>query len=312
VDNLGQAADLAVELSRLRPKKKEPVSTRVLDSWIAQIENSIDKDQAGRLSWLVASTLVTAVLQRVIGETGTSRFLLKGGALLQHRLGGLARATQDVDGIVCGDIETFIADMDRALGEPWGPITFSHGNIEVIEVPTKIIKPRRFDVSLSLRGKTWRRISVDISPDEGKATNTPESFSVPSLDGLGLPTPDQLVGIAMSYQIAQKVHAATEPHDPPAFVNERARDAVDLLLLKTLVESGNPDSQTILSAIQDIFAARATETEMLNRSPRNWPVRLSALPGWYDDYSIAAAQVGIRQTLDETVQILNEWLDALG
>ena len=38
-----------------------------------------------------------------------------------------------------------------------------------------------------------------------------------------------LAGIAMSYQIAQKVHACTDPHDPPAFVNNRARDVVDLV-----------------------------------------------------------------------------------
>jgi hypothetical protein len=121
MDSTGQSADFAAELSQLKPKSKEPISTRVLDSWIAQIENSVDKDQAGRLSWLVASTLVTAVLQRIIDESGTSRFLLKGGTLLQHRLGGVARATKDVDGMVRGD--------------------------------------RRFDVLLLLRGKIWRRVS---------------------------------------------------------------------------------------------------------------------------------------------------------
>jgi hypothetical protein len=36
----------------------------------------------------------------------------------------------------------------------------------------------------------------------------------------------------MRYQIAQKVHASTDPHNPPEFVNDRARDVVDLLLLR--------------------------------------------------------------------------------
>jgi hypothetical protein len=44
-------------------------------------------------------------------ETKTNRFLLKGGTLLQHRLGGIARATKDVDGMVCGDIDDFLVDM---------------------------------------------------------------------------------------------------------------------------------------------------------------------------------------------------------
>ncbi len=307
------SADLAIELGRLKVKTKEPVSSRVLDSWIAQIENSIAKDQAGRLGWLVASTLVTAVLQRVVDESGTSRFLLKGGTLLQHRLGGLARATKDLDGMVRGDIETFLASMDRALSEPWGPITFERGEVEVIGVPTKIIKPRRLDVTLLLRGKTWRRISVEISPDEGDAATTPEVFPAPSLAGLGLPTPDHLVGLAMSYQIAQKIHAATDPHDPPMFVNGRVRDVVDLVLLKELVEtSGEPDLASIRASVLDIFAARAEEAEVLGRPPRVWPTRFSALEHWRSDYAIAANQVGVKLTLEEAIQSLNGWLDDIG
>jgi hypothetical protein len=54
------STDLAKELNRLKPKGKEANSTRVLDSWIAHIENSLQTDRGGRL---VASTLVTAMLQ---------------------------------------------------------------------------------------------------------------------------------------------------------------------------------------------------------------------------------------------------------
>jgi hypothetical protein len=36
-------------------------------------------------------------------------------------------------------------------------------------------------------------------------------------------------------------HAATAPHDPPTWENDRARDVVDLVLLRRLVaESGSP------------------------------------------------------------------------
>jgi hypothetical protein len=36
----------------------------------------------------------------------------------------------------------------------------------VITVPTRRIKPRRFDIVLELRGVTWRRIQFEFSPDE--------------------------------------------------------------------------------------------------------------------------------------------------
>jgi len=54
--DVNKHVDLASELNKLKPKGKEPNSTKVLDSWIAHIENSLDTDKAGRLSWLVAGT----------------------------------------------------------------------------------------------------------------------------------------------------------------------------------------------------------------------------------------------------------------
>jgi hypothetical protein len=59
----------------------------------------------------------------------------------------------------------------------------------------------------------------------------------------------------MRYQIAQKLHAGSDPHEPPAYVNDRARDLVDLLLLKQLAEStGEPNTpiSTKTSAIRTI------------------------------------------------------------
>jgi len=79
---------------------------------------------------------------------------------------------------------------------------------------------------------------------------------------MGSLLPDHLVSLSMRYQIAQKVHASTDPHDPPAFVNDRARDVVDLLLVRTLTETtGHPSSTEIRAAVEDIFAARAAEAE---------------------------------------------------
>jgi hypothetical protein len=168
------------------------------------------------------------MLQRVVDETKTSRFLLKGGTLLQHRLGGIARATKDVDGMVRGDM------------------------------------------------------------------------------------PDHLAGLAMSYQIAQKIHAATDPHEPPDFVNERARDAVDLLLLRRLAqETGEPTNLSIYSAIVDIFEARAVEARALGRTVRTWPASLCAYEHWTNDYETAAKSAGVNIGLEDAVVLLNEWLTGL-
>ncbi|MDR3307576.1 MAG: nucleotidyl transferase AbiEii/AbiGii toxin family protein [Coriobacteriales bacterium] len=304
--------DLRAVLDLLKPKTKGPANKRVLDSWINQIENSLTNERSGRLAWLVASTVVTVALQRAVDGDGRSRFLLKGGTMLQHRLGGIARATRDLDGMVRGDIEGYLEVLDDVFKEQWGPLQLHRGEVEVIETPAKIIKPRAFMVSIMLKGDTWRKIKVEISPGEGGAGDEYEEIKPPSFAGLGLPTPDSLTALAMRYQIAQKVHSATDPHNPPEYVNNRPRDVVDLILIRDLVKAvDSPANAEIREAIVDVFAVRAVEAQKLNRLTRTWPARLSVLSNWEIDYRAAAEKVGITLSVEEAVAEVNTWLDEI-
>jgi hypothetical protein len=307
----GEPANLAQSLDGLKPKDKPPSSARVLHTWIAQAQDSIGS--AGpRLGWLVAATVVTAALQRAVDESGTALFLLKGGTMLQYRLPGMSRTTQDIDGLVRGDIDRFLAELDGTLGEPWGPLMLVRGEVETIDVPHKLVKPRRFDMTVLLNGVTWRRVQIEISPDEGHAGTMPEQIPSPSLAGFGLPTPDHLVSLSMRYQIAQKVHASTDPHDPPALVNDRARDVVDLLLLRTLTEtSGHPSLTEIRAAIEDIFAARVAEAAAADAPSRSWPARLNAHPHWGPSFAKAADSAGLTVAMADAVAQVNAWLNLI-
>src|SRR5450759_3804447 len=96
-------------LSQLKAKGQQPKSVAILSQWINHAERTLGVPAAGgRMGWLVASTMVIAALQRAVDATGTPTFLLKGGTLLQHRLGMSARATSDIDGLVRGDIDEFL------------------------------------------------------------------------------------------------------------------------------------------------------------------------------------------------------------
>lgn len=209
-----EPTNLAQSLDGLKPKDKSPSSARILHTRIAQAQTSLGS--AGpRLGWLVAATVITATLQRAVDESGAALFLLKGGTMLQYRLPGMSRTTQDIDGLVRGDIDRFVTELDATLGEPWGPLTLVRGEVETIDVPHKLVKPRRFHMTVLLNGVTWRRVQIEVSPDEGHAGTTPEQIASPSLAGFGLPTPDHLVSLSMHYQIAQKIHAATDPPTRP-------------------------------------------------------------------------------------------------
>jgi hypothetical protein len=302
--------NLAQSLDGLKPKDKLPRSASVLNTWITQAEKTLSSD-GGRLGWLIASTVVAAALQQAVDEQGRPSFLLKGGTLLQHRLPG-SRTTTDVDGLIRGDIDAFLEALDIVLRRPWGPLTFKREPVEVINVPNRVIKPRRFDVLLLMNGSTWRRLQVEISPDEGRAGQEGEPVTPPSLAGFGIPTPENLVGLAIRYQIAQKVHAASDPHDPPDYVNDRARDVVDLILLRDLVATtGAPTLSEIREAILDIFSARAADAAHLGLQQRLWPARLYAYPHWHASFLKAAESGGITLALDEAVADINTWLDEI-
>src|SRR5665811_1825517 len=116
-----KASRIAALLHTLTPKAKQPVSARVLDTWIAQAEGLLGPEaKGGRLGWLIASSVAIAAVQRAIDTNGRQLFLLKGGTLLQHRLNATARTTKDVDGLVRGDLDEFLLALEDA------PVSYTH------------------------------------------------------------------------------------------------------------------------------------------------------------------------------------------
>lgn len=299
-------------ISKLKPKEKEPRSARVLDGWVAQAQQTIGGEiSGGRLGWLIASTVVVAALQRAVDEAGPL-FLLKGGTLLQHRLGLDARATSDIDGLVRGDLTRFLVVLDEVIKEPWGTLSIERGPVEYIKTPSRITKPMRFNVKVLVGTTTWRKVQVEVAPDEGGAGDSSEVVTPPSLAGFGLPSPDTLATLALRFQIAQKFHACTDPHDPPAAINDRPRDVVDLLLLRDLARTeGRPTLLELRVATEAIFAARAADARTLGRTERAWPCAVVAHQHWRADF--AAARVGshVHVTLDDAVAAVNTWINQI-
>lgn len=262
-------------LADLPPRGKEPNSKRTLDAWIEQAANRVGVVNS-RLSWLVAASVAIAALQRAHDPHGEPRLLLKGGAWLELRLGLQARATADVDLLYRGDLDTLIGTLDDALAAPWGALEPQRGPVEEIVGARRLAKPHRFDLQLQVRGVTWRRIQIEVAADEAQTGARAEAAPAPSLDHLGLPSPVELAGIVMDYQVAQKLHACSDPHDPPEQINDRVRDVAGLLVIRDAFYANRTDLQELQAACQDLFAARAEEGRELGESPRAWPPTISA------------------------------------
>lgn len=304
---------LANRLRELKKKEIQPVSASMLNNWIAHAETRLGNEiGGGRLGWLIASSIAVAAVQRAADEEGRQLFLLKGGTYLQHRLSAPSRSTKDIDGLVRGDVDEFLRVLDRVFVEPWGPFSLRRGLIEIINVPTRVLQPRRFDVIIELRGVTWRRVQFELSPDEAGIGEESEYIESLPLSGFGLPDPGALAGIALRHQIAQKLHAVSDPHDPPSSVNDRPRDVVDLILLRNLAAAtGQPTPTDIASAAKDVFEARAQDAVVLGFEPREWPPVLMAHPHWADSYARATKEVGLDLSMADAVLQINTWILAL-
>jgi Nucleotidyl transferase AbiEii toxin, Type IV TA system len=294
----------------LPDRGKPPTSKRHLDQWIQQAQPKTGV-AVGRLGWIVASSVVIAALQRARADDGNPRFLLKGGAYLEVRLGLRARATKDIDTLFRGEFSEFVDVLDAALAESWGAIELERTEIETITRARRVIKPVRFRVKLLVSGQTWRTIDVEVAADEGRAGATVASFPAPSLSHFGLPSAIGLAGIVFDYQVAQKLHACSDPHDPPDARNDRARDLVDLLLIRDAFYPDGHDLSELRAACLDLFEARTRDAQALGLEPRSWPPSAHAHHHWATDYGDAAHAVGQTTTLTEAADLINEWISRI-
>ena len=291
----------------LKPRGKTPSTVRALEKWIQDSERLLGVGSR-RVGWLVASGVLIAAIQRRLHQDGLPRFLLKGGAYLELRLGLSARATKDVDTLFRGDFDEFLVELDRALSEPFEPITFERTEPERIEIPGRLLKPYRLDVRLKIRGRTWRRIRLEISPDEGAVGAAVDLFTPPSLAHFGLSTPATAAGLVIEYQIAQKLHACTDPHTDE-HPNDRVRDVVDILLLRAALFDDNSNLQPLAAACSDLFDARGSEALAAgNVVLRTWPCQIEKHRHWRADYNAYAHETGLNLSFDEAVDELNGWI----
>ncbi|TFB98762.1 hypothetical protein [Cryobacterium sp. HLT2-28] len=72
-----------------------------------------------------------------------------------------------MDTLFRGRLDEFLHALDGALAEPWGDITLTRSTVSVIETTSRRVKPRRFQIVLSLKGATWRRTHVEVAFPEG-------------------------------------------------------------------------------------------------------------------------------------------------
>ncbi|MCB9429439.1 MAG: nucleotidyl transferase AbiEii/AbiGii toxin family protein [Actinobacteria bacterium] len=169
-------------------------------------------------------------------------------------------------------------------------------------VPGLVSQPHRLTAKLSYRHKPFVSVPIEVSPMEAGNANGYDKVTSDALMLVGLPTSDPVPCMTLPWQIAQKMHACTDPVGEPR-TNDRAHDLVDLQLLEALM--GEEPLGEARSACAAVFAARGKH---------DWPATVVAYPHWGPIYARALEgldELGLAPDVHQAVGRVQSFIDRI-
>ncbi|MBC7632980.1 nucleotidyl transferase AbiEii/AbiGii toxin family protein [Aeromicrobium sp.] len=149
-------------------------------------------------------------------------------------------------------------------------------------------------MKLDYLGRSWRTVKFELGHNEIDDGVEPElriaSDLVELFTELGLPAPGPVPVMRSDHQVAQKVHAVSEPD------SERARDLVDLQLLD---KGENLDLVQVNATCVRLFDYRRRQA---------WPPAIEVGAGWDDLYEAAIEGIGVLPDIGAAVVWANEFI----
>ena len=241
----------------------------------------------------VSFMVLSGALDRATTTDNSPAFVVKGGVAMELRLPGHARATDDLDVVVVSRSETPVAALDQALSSPYREFSFTRKpqTHELGERGTRV------EVKVAYRGQSWATVAIDLTRPDFAAIETERLGGIP-LSTFGLVGPADIVCLSVRYQIAQKFHAMTAMPENGR-ENVRFRDAIDLLLLRELVD----DLVLLREACEVTFLARAQHT---------WPPEIVFPDSWHAPFATMAAELNLPVLDPDAAAVeLRSFLDAI-
>jgi hypothetical protein len=254
-----------------------------LDKALYRVARETDVDELRLRRW-VSFLALCGVLQRAIDEGVIIDYHLKGGAALELRFADRARTTKDMDvGLPGNTRRDRFAALERAATLGFDEFTFR------VKVPRdlELVDTVRVDVAMTYRGRGFQTIQIDLGPADEPTVD----LVAPTIRGvaeLGIPVTSPVRCITLDIQVAQKLHACTNPRVVEG--ENRARDILDVVFLDML---GQLDPKAVQSACIRVFEQRAEHA---------WPPSIEIPPAWRVELSSLAAEQALPfATGDEVV-----------
>lgn len=257
----------------------------------------------GRLQQHVGVLVVAQFFTELRDSSGGPVLLVKGGASLELRRGiAQSRTSKDLDTVIRGDIVAVHDQLAEAGARGWEGFTATFTPPMAFEVPSLTTNPYRFTAKLSYRGKPFVSAPIEVSPIEAGNADAYDEVGSSALSLVGLPDSEAVPCMTLPWQIAQKIHACTEPVDAPR-TNDRAHDLVDLQLLEALVDADA--LAPVRGACVEVFAARAGHS---------WPPIAQARPHWGPIYARSLEgleDLNLAPDVDAAIEHVQQFIDRI-
>lgn len=212
----------------------------------------------------------TVVFERLLARlvaVALGRWVLKGGLALDFRLKDRSRTTKDMDLVRHDDEEAAVADLIEAASRDLGDFfAFSvEGRVRLGEDEAAAVRCR---IRAELGGRLFENVVVDMGFSDPLCW-APELIRGSDLLEFAGIDPVEVPVIPLEQQVAEKVHAYTRSYRGQP--SSRARDLVDLVLIKKLV---GLDGERLREALRGTFEGRQQHAmpRSLPPPPAEWSV----------------------------------------
>lgn len=224
---------------------------RGLQRWISEWADATSETQA-RIQRRIALIAVSAMLANATADDGEPAFVVKGGSALELRYGSDARASRDIDVEYRGRLEEIHAAVASCIETGWSGFGGSVLDPQPLSIPWASVAGQRLSARLTYLGRPFSGVPLEIITRQSPAIDYVPSLR---LDPVGIPAPDPVPCLSLPYQVAEKIHACTDPLD-----GERSNDRVSDLMDLVLIEDLSPDLDLLQTrnACVAVFEERGT------------------------------------------------------
>ncbi len=217
--------------------------------------------------------ILGTIIDDVKDGDGSPKFVFKGGSALELRFADRARTSRDVDLAYRGAIEDALSELRNVGAIERQNFTARFSDSETLAIPWNSTTGQRIDAKMLYLGKPFATLPLEVVAGTGHIPI--DLVPTLSLAEVGLDSnPDSLPCLSLAAQIAEKVHACTDPLDGDR-VNRRVHDVMDLIIIDDLV-GDDLDKKIARGCCIRTFTDRDTHM---------WPPVVSEQPGWKEEWA---------------------------